>query len=156
MPNDDKEKFMTLRAAYPDGNYLEYTFSADKKKLDLEYLYQLLCVPSRYSTGLPPERFPLVIENSVCFGVYYQGKQIGFSRVITDKSEFASLWDVFIDEPHRGKGVGQALLKYIFEHTELKGIFRWFLMTEDAHGLYQKFDFKTEVYNPYIMMKVNI
>ncbi len=147
---------MTFKPPYPDASFGEYTFSADKKRLDLEYMFQLLCIPSRYSTGLPPERLPLVIENSLCFSVFYQGKQIGFSRVISDQSEFASLWDVFIDEPHRRKGVGQALLKYIFAHPRLKGIFRWFLMTEDAHGLYQKFDFKTEVYNPYIMMKVNV
>ena len=92
----------------------------------------------------------------MCFSVFYEGEQIGFARVISDKTEFASLWDVFIDEAHRRKGIGQALLKYIFNHFELKGIFRWFLMTEDAHGLYQKFAFKTEVYNPYIMMKVNV
>lgn len=146
---------MTLKPPYPDGTFGDYVFSADKSRLDLDYMYQLLCVPSRYSTGLPPERLPIVIENSLCFSVFYEGKQIGFSRVITDYSEFASIWDVFIDEPHRGKGVGQALLKYIFEHPRLKGIFRWFLMTEDAHGLYQKFEFKTEIYNPYIMMKVN-
>jgi GNAT superfamily N-acetyltransferase len=145
---------MTFRPTYPDGSYQDYVFTADKKRIDLNYLYQLLCVPSRYSTGLPPERFPIVIENSLCFSVFYQGKQVGFSRVISDSSEFASLWDVFIDDEHRGKGVGQALLKYIFDHYELRGIFRWFLMTEDAHGLYTKFEFKTEVYNPYIMMKV--
>lgn len=146
---------MTYKLTYADGHFGEYTFTADKKKVDLEYLYNLLCVPSKYSSGLPPERFPLVIENSLCFSVFYQGKQVGFSRVISDASEFASLWDVFIDEPHRHKGVGQALLRYIFQHPELRGIFRWFLMTEDAHGLYQKFGFKTEIYNPYIMMKVS-
>ena len=146
---------MTFRTAYPDTHYKDYTFTADKKRLDLEYLYHLLCVPSRYSTGLPPERFAIVIENSFCFSVFHGGKQVGYSRVISDCSEFASLWDVFVDEPHRGKGVAQALLKYIFNHPQLRGIFRWFLMTEDAHGLYQKFNFKTEIYNPYIMMKVN-
>src|SRR3990167_1450795 len=146
---------MTFKPTYADGTYQDYIFTADKTKLDLTYLYNLLCVPSRYSTGLPPERFSLIIEHSICFSVYYQDKQVGFSRVISDHSEFASLWDVFIDEPHRAKGVGQALLKYIFEHPNLRVTFRWFLMTEDAHGLYQKFDFKTEIYNPYIMMKVN-
>jgi len=146
---------MSYRPSYPDGAFGDYTFTADKKRVDLEYLYQLLCIPSRYSTGLPPERFPLVIENSICFSVFYEGKQIGFARVISDFSEFASLWDVFIDEEHRGKGVGQALLKYIFDNFQLRGVFRWFLMTEDAHKLYLKFNFKTEVYNPYIMMKVN-
>src|SRR5688572_14358173 len=101
---------MSYRPSYPDGSFEDYVFSANKKKIDLEYLYNLLCLPSKYSTGLPPERFPVIIENSICFSVFYAGKQIGFSRVITDSSEFASLWDVFIDEPHRGKGVGKALL----------------------------------------------
>lgn len=146
---------MTYKPTYPDINFNEYTLSAVKAKIDLQYVYNLLCLPSRYSTGLPPERFPLVVEHSVCFGVFYQDKQVGFARVITDFSEFASLWDVFVNEEHRGKGVGKALMKYVLEHPRLKGIFRWFLMTEDAHGLYQKYGFKAEAYNPYVMMKVN-
>ncbi len=145
---------MSYHKPYAEHHFGEYLFTADKQKLDLTYLYNLLCVPSRYSSGLPPERFPLIIENSVCFTVLYQGKQIGFARVITDFSEFASLWDVYIDDEHRGKSVGKTLMKYVLEHPRLRGVFRWFLMTEDAHGLYQKYGFKTEAYNPYVMMKV--
>lgn len=145
---------MTYRFCPPDGLFNDYVLTADKSRMDLDYLYQLLCLPSVYSTGLPPERFALIVENSICFSVFYQSQQMGFARVISDHSEFASLWDVFIDAPHRGKGVGQALLKYIFAHPQLRGTFRWFLMTEDAHSLYEKFDFKTGLYNPYIMMKV--
>ncbi len=147
---------MITKLPYPDTQYQAYTLTADKTRLDLPYLYNMLCVPSRYSTGLPPERFPLIIENSYCFAVFFEGKQVGFARVISDRSEFASLWDVFIDEVHRRKGVGQALMKYIFAHPALKGTFRWFLMTEDAHGLYKKFGFKQETNNAYIMMKVNV
>lgn len=146
---------MTFRQTYADEKFGDYVLSANKKNLDLQYIYDLLCKPSRYSTGLPPERFPFIIRNSVCFGVYHEGKQIGFSRVITDYSEFASLWDVIITEEYRRQGIGKALMKYIFAHPYLQGIFRWFLMTEDAHGLYQKYGFKTEAYNPYVMMKVN-
>lgn len=146
---------MTFRAPYPDSHFKDFTFTADKTKLDLDYLYQLLCVPSRYSTGLPPERLPVVIEHSICFAIFHEGKQIGYARVITDYSEFASLWDLFIDEPFRRQGIGQAFLKFMFNHPALRGIFRWFLMTEDAHGLYKKFGFQTETYNQYIMMKVN-
>ena|SRR5438445_6889471 len=147
---------MTYQKPYADLQFGEYTLTADKKRLDLQYLYNLLCIPSRYSTGLPPERFPLIVENSVCFSVFYQGKQVGFSRVITDFSEFASLWDVYIDDEHRGKGLGKTLMKYVLEHTRLRGVFRWFLMTEDAHGLYQKYGFKSEAYNPYVMMRVSV
>jgi len=104
---------MTYKAVYPDITVGDYTVTANKRQVDLQYVYDLLCVPSRYSTGLPPERFALVIKNSVCFSVYHAGKQVGFSRVITDGTEFASLWDVFIDEPHRRKGLGKAVMKYI-------------------------------------------
>jgi ribosomal protein S18 acetylase RimI-like enzyme len=145
---------MTYRKPYPDRHFNEFSLSADKEKLDLTYIYNLLCIPSQYSTGLPPERFALIIENSVCFGVFHQGKQIGFARVITDYSEFASLWDVYIDEEYRRQGIGKELMQYILEHIQLRGIFRWFLMTEDAHGLYQKYGFKAEAYNPYVMMRV--
>lgn len=146
---------MTYRQSNPDAMFGEYLITSNKKKLDLQYIYNLLCTPSRYSMGLPAERFPHIIKNSVCFGVFHKGKQIAFSRVITDYSEFASLWDVFVDEEYRKQGIGKALMKYIFGHCYLQGIFRWFLMTEDAHGLYQKYGFKTEAYNPYVMMKVN-
>jgi GNAT superfamily N-acetyltransferase len=146
---------MAYHKPYAELQFGDYLLTADKKKLDLDYLYNLLCIPSRYSTGLPPERFPLIVENSVCFVVLYQGKQVGFARVITDFSEFASLWDVYIDDEHRSKGVGKTLMKYVLEHPRLRGVFRWFLMTEDAHGLYQKYGFKAEAYNPYVMMKVN-
>lgn len=147
---------MSYRVPYPDASFEDIVFTCDKKRLNMDYMFQLLCVPSKYSTGLPPERLPLVIENSICFSAFHEGKQIGFGRVISDHSEFSSLWDLFIDDAFRGKGVGQALLRYIFDHPDLRGTFRWFLMTEDAHGLYQKFGFKTEIYNPYIMMKVNV
>lgn len=146
---------MGFPTPYLDKTIGQYTLSSNKTKLDLQYVYDLLCVPSQYSTGLPPERFPLILQHSVCFGVFHEGKQIGFARVITDYSEFASIWDVFINEEHRRKGIGQALMQYLLDHPKLKGIFRWFLMTEDMHPLYLKFGFKTEAYNPYVMMKVN-
>lgn len=146
---------MPYRQHYNDLVFQDYVLSINRQQINLEYVYNLLCTPSRYSVGLPPERFPLIIKHSICFNVLHHNNQIGFARVITDYTEFASLWDVFIDEPHRGKGIGKALMKYILDHPYLKGIFRWFLMTEDAHGLYQKFGFKSEAYNPYTMMKVH-
>lgn len=147
---------MSYQQSYPDIIFNgDYILTADKKKIDLDYVYNLLCKPSRYSTGLPSERFAMVVKNSLCFCVLHKGKQVGFARVITDYTEFASLWDVFIDESHRGNGVGKAMMKYLLDHPRLKGIFRWFLMTENAHGLYQKYGFKTEAYNPYVMMRVS-
>jgi hypothetical protein len=45
------------------------------------------------------------IENSICFGVYHQQKQIGFVRVISDNNVIAYVCDVFIIEEYRAKGL---------------------------------------------------
>lgn len=133
------------------GNYV---LGADRQRLDLQYVYDLLCIPSHYSTGLPPERFPMIVEHSVCFYIRHEDRQVGFARVVTDFTEFASLWDVFVDEPHRRQGLGKALMEFILAHPALRGVFRWFLMTEDAHGLYRKFGFRSDIWNAWIMMRV--
>ena len=36
------------------------------------------------------ERKPFSIANSFCFGVFYQDKQVGLARLITDKASFES------------------------------------------------------------------
>jgi GNAT superfamily N-acetyltransferase len=82
------------------------------------------------------------IRNSVCFGVYEKatGKQVGFARVVTDKATFAWICDVFIDEGHRGRGLGKWLMSCVTEHPFVRdsmGV----LGTRDAHGLYEKFGF---------------
>ena len=46
----------SYKPEYQDATFGDYTFTADKKRIDLEYLYNMLCIPSRYSTGLPAER----------------------------------------------------------------------------------------------------
>ena len=49
--------------------------------------------------------------------------------------------DVFIHENFRGHGLGKWLVQSIIEHPDLSHVRRWLLATDDAHGLYQQFDF---------------
>ena len=53
------------------------------------------------------------IMNSLRFGVYFQQRQIGFARIITDKATFAYLADVFFIEEHRGQGLAKWLVSII-------------------------------------------
>jgi GNAT superfamily N-acetyltransferase len=82
------------------------------------------------------------IENSLCFGVYHRGAQVGFARIVTDRSTFALLADVFILEQHRGKGLSKWLMRCIVGHQDLQGLRRLLLLTSDAHGLYSQFGFE--------------
>ena len=93
------------------------------------------------------------MQNSLCFGVFYQDQQVGFARVISDYATFAYLADVYILEPHRGKGLSKELTKTVLEHPKLQGLRRMLLATSDAHGLYAKFGF-SEVEEPQLLMQI--
>jgi GNAT superfamily N-acetyltransferase len=71
----------------------------------------------------------------------FEGFQVGYARVISDKTRFAYILDVFVDESHRRKRVAQSMIKYILNHAELKDVYQWALKTRDAHGLYNKVGF---------------
>jgi N-acetylglutamate synthase-like GNAT family acetyltransferase len=119
-----------------------YEISADKKLLDLAVIHDFLASQSYWAKGIPFEVMEKSITNSLCFGVYHQGKQVGFARVVTDYATIAYVGDVFIIEPYRGKGLGKRLIKTIIDHPGLRGLRLWFLGTRDAHDLYGKYGFK--------------
>jgi N-acetylglutamate synthase-like GNAT family acetyltransferase len=87
------------------------------------------------------------IQFSLNFGVYDGNKQIGFARVVTDRSIFAYLCDVFIHEDYRGHSLGKWMMECVLAHPDLQGMKRWCLLTRDAHGLYKQFGF-TELDDP--------
>ena len=124
-----------------------FTISTDKTLLDFEAIYKYLNQESYWAKGIPAERLKKAIENSMCFGVYKQNAQAGFTRVVTDKATFAYLCDVFILPGYRGLGLSKWLMQTIVEHPELQGLRRWSLATADAHGLYSQFGF-TEISRP--------
>ncbi|MEP7454740.1 GNAT family N-acetyltransferase [Phyllobacterium sp. SB3] len=50
------------------------------------------------------------------------GKLIGFARVLTDYTFKAFIFDVIAHESFRGLGVGQRIVKRIFDHETLNGV----------------------------------
>ena len=119
-----------------------YLISTDNAKLDIGVIHHYLSVESYWAQNIPLEVVQRSIDNSLCFGVYHQNKQIGFARLITDKATFAYLADVFIIESHRGKGLSKWLVLTIHTYPEVQGLRRWLLGTKDAHGLYAQFGWK--------------
>ena len=114
--------------------------SDDRSLLDLDVIHGFLA-GSYWSEGIPRELLERAIENSISFGVYESGRQVGFARVVTDRATFAYLADVFVLEPYRGRGLSKRLIQVITFHPELQGLHRWHLVTRDAHGLYRRLGF---------------
>lgn len=119
-----------------------YTLSTDRARLDVPAIHRFLANTSYWAQGIPLAVVQKSIENSLCFGIYYQEQQVGFARIITDYATFAWLGDVFILEEHRGKGLSKWLMECITGHPELQRLRTWLLATRDAHGLYAQFGFK--------------
>jgi len=115
--------------------------SDDNSKLDVELIHKFL-TSSYWAEGRTLDEVKNSIENSICFGVYKNDRQIGFARVVSDLTLIAYLMDVFIIEEYRGKGNSKLLLKRIFEDDRFKRVKKWMLATKDAHSLYAEFGFK--------------
>jgi GNAT superfamily N-acetyltransferase len=96
---------------------------------------------SRRKAGFSVNTDRALLQNSLCFGLYEGEKQVGFARVVTDYCLFAYLFDVFVDEKYRGKGLGKFLVETVMEHPELLNV-NWTLRTTDAQGLYENFGFQ--------------
>lgn len=62
---------------------------------------------------------------------------MGFARVVTDRSTFAWLCDVIVEERWRGQGLARRMLDELERHPALQTVRRWCLATRDAHGLYE-------------------
>ncbi len=116
-----------------------YTLTTDNSRMDLAMIHQYLCEDSYWAKGIPIEVVATSIKHSLCFGLFYETKQIGFARLITDKATFAYLADVFILPAHRGKGLSKWLLQCIHAHPSVQNLRRWLLGTLDAHTLYEQF-----------------
>lgn len=118
----------------------QYEISTDPNRLDLDVIHGYL-TQSYWSPGVPRAIVERSIKHSLCFGVYLDGAQVGFARVVTDRATFGYLADVFILEAHRGRGVAKKLMTTILAYPDLQGLRRLLLATRDAHGLYARHGF---------------
>jgi hypothetical protein len=115
--------------------FREYLISSDLQTIDWVRVHSWLA-SSYWSPGISLERVRRGAENSaLVLGAYKVDEQIGFLRVVSDKSRFAYLCDVWVDLPHRGKGLGRAMVQCALENPEFRTV-SWLLATLDAHAVY--------------------
>ncbi|TGK12536.1 N-acetyltransferase [Leptospira fletcheri] len=122
--------------------YNDYSISDEKSKIQAEAVIEFLS-KSYWANLRPPDRTRKAIENSYCVGAFHKGEQVGFIRVVTDWATFFYLCDVYVEEGHRGKGLGKKLIETVLNSAEFEGLMG-LLGTKDAHGLYEKYGFIKE------------
>jgi len=124
----------------------DFELSSDVSRIDWQRVHGWLS-SSYWSPGISLERVKRGAENSaLALGAYAGQEQIGFLRVVSDKSRFAYICDVWVDENHRGKGIARSMVQFAFNHPDFTTV-NWLLATVDAHGVYAKLGF-TPLSNP--------
>lgn len=132
-PNETPPVTQTIHTAF--GVVL---LSDEQALLNIPYIQQFLS-GTYWAKNIPLEVVERSVRNSLPVGVYLNGQQVGFARLVTDCTTFAYLADVFVDESQRGRGFSKLLMAFIHAHPQLQGLRRWMLGTKDAHGLYSQF-----------------
>lgn len=81
-------------------------------------------------------------ENSaLVVGAFHASDQVGYARVVSDKTRFAYILDVFVHENFRNQGIAQKMIRHILGHDSLSDVYQWHLRTVEAHSLYKKLGF---------------
>jgi ribosomal protein S18 acetylase RimI-like enzyme len=100
---------------------------------------------SYWSPGISRERVETGARHSaLVLGAFDDGSgvQTGFARVVSDKTRFAYLCDVWVDEAWRGRGIARALVRHAMEHPEFATVSTWTLGTKDAQSVYAPLGFR--------------
>ena len=127
-----------MEKTIPDQRIVKYGF----ENMDFEKVTEMLS-EAFWSKDIKIDEVKKGARNSaLVLGVFYNNEQIAYSRVISDKTRFAYIMDVYVDENFRKNGIGQLMINNILGHDDLKDVYQWMLITKDAHKVYEKSGFK--------------
>lgn len=127
-----------MRRELPGG----YELDDDAARIDIDAVHRYLSGDSYWAKGRPREIVvELIRSSSRVVGLYLAAEQVGFARVVSDRHVVAYLADVYVLPDHRGRGLGLELVREAVEHSPFTPK-RWYLNTEDGHGLYERVGFR--------------
>jgi GNAT superfamily N-acetyltransferase len=118
----------------------------DRRRIDSAEVHRFLSEESYWAKGRPREtQDRLIREASRVVGLYDGDRQIGFCRAFTDGVSIAYLADVYVLTDHRGRGLGEELVREMIDNGPYSGV-KWLLHTTDMHPLYRKLGFEEPDY----------
>ena len=120
-----------------------YEIDDDRDRVDVEAVHRFLSTEAYWVPGRSRETIgPLVRSSSAVWAGYAaDGSLVGFARVMSDGANMAWLGDVFVLGPHRGRGIGTALVEAAVNDPPYASCL-WYLNTRDAQALYERFGFE--------------
>ena len=81
-------------------------------------------------------------NSDVIISLWVGNEIVGFGRALTDGIYRGVLWDIVIDQNHKGKGFGTLIIKNLLSSKKIKNTKKLYLMTTNKKLFYSHFDFK--------------
>jgi ribosomal protein S18 acetylase RimI-like enzyme len=126
-----------MRRELGDG----FELDDDPTRVDRAEVHRYLSTEAYWSLGRTREVVDRLIDRAQrVVGLYRDGRQLGFSRTVTDGEVIAYLADVYVHPDARGRGLGVELVRFTVEDGPFARLL-WLLHTADAHELYRRFGF---------------
>ncbi len=118
-----------------------YEVDDDRERIDVVAVHAYL-TQAYWAVGRPYDVVADIDHTSArVVGVYGDGAQIGYARVLSDRHTTCYLADVYVLPEHRGRGLGRALVESAVNGDPQLAPLRWMLHTRDMHPLYRQFGF---------------
>jgi len=122
-----------------------YRLSMQPQDMDAQAAHAFLS-RAYWSEGVPLATVQRAIQHSLCIALLGTDEvggeaQVGFARMVTDRTTFAYLCDVYVLETHRRQGLAGWMVSTLLRHPDLQGLRRIQLVTRDMQPLYAQLGF---------------
>lgn len=143
--NNTVSDVYTKQFTSKDGK--SFVMSTDISLADLETLNQALASSRmHWARSMSISELQTMLSNSLFFGVYESatdpdiGAMVGFARLVTDRTTFAYLTDVWVSENATGHGLGTWLIGCVDEWISMIPHLRqfWLLTSESKTAFYKR------------------
>ncbi|HEY6572048.1 MAG TPA: GNAT family N-acetyltransferase [Candidatus Eisenbacteria bacterium] len=120
------------------------TYSDDPSRVNLSQLLSLYHI-TYWAKGRTAGQVERALQHSRPVVTAWDGdRMVGFTRVISDLTYRATIWDVIVAESHRKRGIGREMMRLVLDHPDLKTVSMFVLLTMDQHRFYENLGFQTE------------
>jgi GNAT superfamily N-acetyltransferase len=111
----------------------------ERDKVNLAIVHAMLA-ETHWARGRSLQTVRDTVDRCLCFSLYDQTCQIGFTRVLTDYATYGIILDVVIQERYRGQGLGKWMMECVTTHPDIMPM-KQVLWTSSADALYRKYGF---------------
>ena len=118
------------------------TYSFDLSQFDFESIHAWLS-GTYWSPGISRKKVEQgFCASTLCIGAFHEKKQVGVARCISDTTRFGYIADVYVEDGSRKQGIARQMVKLLMEHQLVQEVESWYLLTNDAHGVYAALGYK--------------